>query len=79
MIHNFKSYTPLKLLENIGYIPCAVQYILVAYFMHNSLYLLIPYPYTVPPSFPLPTGNCKLVLYICEPVSFLLQSRVFIS
>ena len=33
--------------------PCAVQYILVAqvYFIHSSLYLLIPYPYRAPPYF----------------------------
>lgn len=31
--------------------------ILVAYFIHNSLYLLIPYLYVVPPSLPLPIGN----------------------
>ena len=27
---------------------CAVQYILVAYFTHNSFYLLIPYPSIAP-------------------------------
>ena len=32
------------LLWNSGYIPCAVHCILVAYFMSNSLYLLIPNP-----------------------------------
>ena len=36
----------LQLLRNTGCIPCAVQYILVGYFIHNSLDLLIPYPYT---------------------------------
>ena len=30
--------------KTIGCIPPVVQYILVAYFVPNSLYLLIPYP-----------------------------------
>ena len=47
----------LWLLWNIGYVPCVVQYILVAYFIHNSLYLLISYPYVTPLPSPLPTGN----------------------
>ena len=29
----------------IGYIPCVVQYIHISYFIHNSLYFLVPYPY----------------------------------
>ena len=29
----------------IGYIPCVVQYICISYFIHNSLYFLVPYPY----------------------------------
>ena len=33
--------------------PCAIQYILVDYFIHNGLYILVPYPYLPPPSFPL--------------------------
>ena len=34
------------------------NYILVIYyFMHSSLFLLIPYAYYVPPCFSLPTGN----------------------
>ena len=32
----------LQLLQNIGYIPCVIQYRLVAYFIHNSLYFLLP-------------------------------------
>ena len=39
----------LKLLQNIGCVPCVVQYIPVACFIPNSLYLLIPSPYIVPP------------------------------
>ena len=37
--------------------PCVVQYILVDYFMHNTLYLLIPYLCIAPLLFPLTTGN----------------------
>ena len=40
----------LQLLWNIGYIPCVVQYILVAYFVHDSLYFLIPCPCIAPPT-----------------------------
>ena len=37
--------------------PCAAEYIFVVYlFTHGSSYLLIPYPYIAPLSFPLPTG-----------------------
>ena len=31
--------------------------ILVAYLIHDGLYLLITYPYFAPPSLPLPIGN----------------------
>ena len=33
----------------MGYIPHVVQYILIACFVPNSLYLLIPYLYIAPP------------------------------
>ena len=39
----------LQLLQNTGYIPCVVQYILVAYLTPNSLYLPLPHPDIVPP------------------------------
>ena len=39
------------LLQNVSYIPCAVHYILMAYFIHNSLCLLIPNHYFFPPLF----------------------------
>ena len=42
-------------LWNIGYIPHVVQYILLTYFILNSLLLLISYPYVALPTFPLPT------------------------
>ena len=30
VIHNFKGYTPFRVMQNIGYIPLVVQYILVS-------------------------------------------------
>ena len=44
----------LQSLQNIGYIPHAVQYILVAHLIPKSLYLLLPDSYIAPPP---PTGN----------------------
>ena len=35
------------------YIPCVVQFILVAYFKHSSLYLLVPYSCVALSFFPL--------------------------
>lgn len=46
----------LQLFWNIGYTPCAVQFNLLAYFVHNSSHLIILGPVPTPP-FPLPTGN----------------------
>ena len=37
VIHNFKGYTPFRVLKNIGYIPLVVQYILVSSFITFSL------------------------------------------
>ena len=43
-------------------VPCAVQCILfLICFIYSSLYLLISYPQLVPPSFPLPFGNHKII------------------
>ena len=64
----------LQLLQNIVYIPCVVQYILVAYFTPNSFYLSLLHPNIAPPL--LPTGNHQFVLYICESASFLLYSLI---
>ena len=36
---------------NVPYIPCAAQYILVAHFLPNSLYFLLPYPYVTPETY----------------------------
>ena len=46
--------------------------IFLAYFIPNSLYLLISYAYFAP----LPTGNHLFGLYISESASFLLYSLV---
>ena len=54
----------------IGCIPYVVQYILVAYFIHRNLYLLIPFPWIVLLPFPLPSDNHWFVLCICESASF---------
>ena len=56
-LYNFKGYTSFTVITNIGYIPCVVQYILVAYLTPNNLYLPFPHPYFAPLPFPLPTGN----------------------
>lgn len=47
----FKGYAPFADIVNIDYIPDVVQYVLVAYSMRNTLYLLyllITYPYIAP-------------------------------
>ena len=60
-IHNlyklFSIILHLWLLQNIGYIPHVVQYILEVSFILNNLYLLIPHPYSAPPHSPLPTST----------------------
>ena len=43
------------------YIPCVIQYILVAYFIPNSFCLLISYPYTAHLLYPLPTDTTSLL------------------
>ena len=74
-----ESYTTQRLNNSIVVIikywlyPVFVQHILVAYFVHNSLYLLtqyllIPYLNVALPSSPLLTGNHQFVL--CESISF---------
>ena len=42
-------------LWNTGYIPHVVQYIFLTYFILDSLYLLISYPYVAIPTSRLPT------------------------
>ena len=56
VVHNFlKSYTPFIVIISIDCIPCIGQYTLVAYFIANNLYLLLPN--VVPPFFPFPSDN----------------------
>ena len=76
----------LKLLQNNGYNPCGIVAIsnnislLLTYFIHSSLYLLIPYPCLACPSFSLPVGIHSFVLCICESVSVLVYAFIcFIS
>ena len=48
--------------------PLVVQYILIAYFRLNVLYLLISCPYIAPPCFPLSHWEplvCSLHLWVC--------------
>ena len=53
--------------------------ILIAYFIHNILYLLISSPYTVPLLFPLPASNDYLVLYIYESAYFCYIHEIVVS
>ena len=64
-----------QLLQNIVYIPCVVQYTLVAYFRPNSLCLLFLHPVlTLLPS--LPAVVTAGVLCISASASFLIYSVV---
>lgn len=47
-MHNFKDYTLFVVIIKYRLYFLCVQYILVAYFTHNGLYLLIPSPSTAP-------------------------------
>ena len=68
----------LWLVHSLGRIQLAfVLLYSVAYFIPDSLYLLIPYLYFALPSIPFPTGNYQFVLYICDFASFVLYSLVF--
>ena len=57
MIHNFKGSASFTVIIKYWLCTPVVQYILVAYFLPNSLHLLILYPYIAPPHLPFPTGN----------------------
>ena len=52
------------------YIPCVIQYILVAYFIPNSLCLLISYPYTAQLPYHLPTGTTNFFSIFVSLLSF---------
>ena len=49
----------------------------VAYFMHASLCLLIPWSYNTPPCLPLTVGNHSCAPFICKSVSFSLYLLVY--
>ena len=57
--YKFKGYTPFMVIIKYWlYFPSyTVQYTTVAYFIPNSFYLLLPYPYVPSPPFLLPSGN----------------------
>ena len=76
-ITGFKDHAPFIVITNIGSIPCAGQFI--AYFIHSSLHLSIPYPIQVlsPFLFPLPTGNRVCSLYL-RVHSLLLYSLLYV-
>ena len=46
----------LQFLQNIGYIAHVIQYMIIAYLIHNCLHLLTLHPCVAPAS-PLPIGN----------------------
>ena len=72
VIHNSKGYTPFILILKCWYIPWVVQYIIIAYFPHNCLYILIPYSCIAPSPFLL--FVTASLFSISESVSFLLYS-----
>ena len=53
----YMLYLHLKLVQNNSFIPHAVQYSLVIYFIHDSLYLLIYLSPLFPSPFTLLTGK----------------------
>ena len=62
MIKYFIDYTQFKVITKQGlHFPVLYNtFLLLIYFIHCSLYLLIPYPYIAPLPFPLPTGTTSL-------------------
>lgn len=61
VIHDCKSYTPLLIIIKYQLYPLCCTAHPIAYCIHSSLCLLLLYPYTAPPFFPLPTGNHRLL------------------
>ena len=57
----------------MGYIPCVVQDVFLAYFVSNKLYLLIHYPYTASPPCLHPTGKwdyCLVSFIVFDELCF---------
>ena len=71
---SWQNSTPFKVIikYQLQFLCCTIYP--VAYFIRNSLHLLISYPCIIPLPFPLPFGNHQAVLYNCESVSFQLYS-----
>lgn len=65
----------LQLLQNIGYLPHVAQYILVSYFIPNSLYPLLLYPFVAPPVLPLPAA-LSVQHHLLKTIPFLLNGLV---
>ena len=66
------AHTPYEVIINIGYIPCAIHYILITVsFVPSSLYLLIPFNYLATPTALSPLVTTSFFC-ICESVSVLL-------
>ena len=64
LIQFLKVTLHLQLLQNIGYVPCVVQYIFVACLTPNSLYLPLLHSYILPPTYILVITNLCSVLEI---------------
>ena len=72
MIHNFKGYAPSIVIIKFDYIPCIVQYILIAYFIPIVCTFHSPTPVFPLPSFPLVTTS----LYSVSVTVFLVLTLV---
>ena len=71
----------LYLSQNIGYIPCSVQYIPVAYLFHitSSLYLLNPPSLSCLFHFPLLTGNHYTFLFLGKKKSLSYSQNKYLN
>ena len=75
VVHNFNGYTPFMVIIKYWLYSYVIKYILIAYFIHNSLNVIL-HPYVAPPLFPLLTGSHYFVLSICGSAFFLVCSLV---
>ena len=56
VIQYFIDYTSFKVITKYFPVQYNISWLLI-YFIHSSLYFLIPHTRLAPPPFPLPTGN----------------------
>ena len=70
-----KFYTPIQLLQNIGYIPCDIQCIHVDYLTLSSSYLSLLTPVMTLSSSSLVTSSW---LYVCLILSVIFTSLIFV-